>query len=255
MTERISLDGEPIERGGLRPGVQRRGAVHPPRRRGARPPAVVLRDRRRDGVRRLRGAPVDAAVVEVGMGGAWDATNVIDAKVAVLTPIAVDHAKYLGETPAAIAVEKVGIIKSGTTVVTAVQSDEVMALVVERCAEVGAPWSGKASSSASPPGARSRRPGDRAPGPARQLRRGLHAALRSPPGAERGPRAGGGRGVRRRRRRPRHRGGPRPSPRSPRRAGWRSSGAPRRSCSTRPTTRTEQPPPSPRWRTRSPSRR
>ena len=63
-------------------------------------------------------APVDAAVVEVGMGGAWDATNVIDAKVAVLTPIAVDHAKYLGETPAAIALEKVGIIKPGATVVT-----------------------------------------------------------------------------------------------------------------------------------------
>jgi dihydrofolate synthase/folylpolyglutamate synthase len=58
--------------------------------------------------------------------------------VAVLTPIAVDHAKYLGETPAAIALEKVGIIKAGATVVTAEQSDEVMALIVERCAEVGA---------------------------------------------------------------------------------------------------------------------
>src|SRR5689334_1788267 len=83
-------------------------------------------------------APVDAAVVEVGMGGAWDATNVIDAKVAVLTPIAVDHEKYLGATPAAIAVEKVGIIKSGATVVTSMQTEEVMALIVERCAEVGA---------------------------------------------------------------------------------------------------------------------
>jgi dihydrofolate synthase/folylpolyglutamate synthase len=83
-------------------------------------------------------APVDAAVVEVGMGGAWDATNVIDAKVAVLTPIAVDHAKYLGDTPAEIAREKVGIIKAGATVVTAVQSDEVAAVLVERCAEVGA---------------------------------------------------------------------------------------------------------------------
>jgi dihydrofolate synthase/folylpolyglutamate synthase len=83
-------------------------------------------------------APVDAAVVEVGMGGAWDATNVIDAKVAVLTPIAVDHAQYLGETPTAIALEKVGIIKPGATVVTADQSEEVMQLVVERCTEVGA---------------------------------------------------------------------------------------------------------------------
>ncbi len=41
-------------------------------------------------------APVDAAVVEVGMGGSWDATNVVDATVAVITPIAVDHASYLG---------------------------------------------------------------------------------------------------------------------------------------------------------------
>ncbi len=83
-------------------------------------------------------APVDAAVVEVGMGGAWDATNVIDAKVAVLTPIAVDHARYLGETPAEIAAEKVGIIKPGAVAVTAVQSDDVAQVLVERCAEVGA---------------------------------------------------------------------------------------------------------------------
>jgi dihydrofolate synthase/folylpolyglutamate synthase len=83
-------------------------------------------------------APVDAAVVEVGMGGAWDATNVIDARVAVLTPIAVDHAKYLGETPAVIAREKVGIIKPGATAVTALQSEEVARVLVERCAEVGA---------------------------------------------------------------------------------------------------------------------
>ena len=83
-------------------------------------------------------APVDAAVVEVGMGGAWDATNVVDAKVAVITPVAVDHAKYLGETPVAIALEKVGVIKEGTTVVTAVQSPEVEQVIVERCAEVGA---------------------------------------------------------------------------------------------------------------------
>src|SRR3954454_17783687 len=60
-------------------------------------------------------APVDAAVVEVGMGGTWDATNVVDAKVAVLSPIAVDHAKYLGALPAIIAQEKVGIIKPGST--------------------------------------------------------------------------------------------------------------------------------------------
>ena len=83
-------------------------------------------------------APVDAAVVEVGMGGAWDATNVIDADVAVLTPIANDHAQYLGDSPVAIAQEKVGIIKPGATVISAVQSEDVARVLFERCAEVGA---------------------------------------------------------------------------------------------------------------------
>jgi dihydrofolate synthase/folylpolyglutamate synthase len=83
-------------------------------------------------------APVDAAVIEVGMGGAWDATNVADAQVAVLTPIAIDHVAYLGSTVGEIAREKVGIIKPGSTVVTAVQEPEVAAQIVERAAEVGA---------------------------------------------------------------------------------------------------------------------
>jgi dihydrofolate synthase / folylpolyglutamate synthase len=83
-------------------------------------------------------APVDVAVVEVGMGGAWDATNVIDADVAVVTPIAVDHASYLGTTAAAIAQEKAGIIKPGTVAVLAQQSVEVAEVLLRRAAEVGA---------------------------------------------------------------------------------------------------------------------
>ena len=55
-------------------------------------------------------APVDIAVVEAGMGGRWDATNVIDAPVAVITPIGIDHSEYLGTTIAEIAAEKAGII-------------------------------------------------------------------------------------------------------------------------------------------------
>ena len=55
-------------------------------------------------------APIDVAVVEVGMGGRWDATNVVNAPVAVVTPIGMDHADYLGETIAQIAAEKGGII-------------------------------------------------------------------------------------------------------------------------------------------------
>ena len=83
-------------------------------------------------------APVDVAVVEVGMGGSWDATNVADATVAVVLPVAVDHAAYLGETPAEIAVEKAGIIKPGSVAVLAQQTPEVARVLLDRVAEVGA---------------------------------------------------------------------------------------------------------------------
>ncbi|MFO6451486.1 MULTISPECIES: bifunctional folylpolyglutamate synthase/dihydrofolate synthase [unclassified Aeromicrobium] len=84
-------------------------------------------------------APVDVAVVEVGMGGAWDATSVADAAVAVITPIDVDHASYLGDTPADIAVEKSGIIKRGSRTVLASQSEEVLEVMLTRAAEMGSP--------------------------------------------------------------------------------------------------------------------
>ncbi len=83
-------------------------------------------------------APVDVAVVEVGMGGGWDATNVADAQVAVLLPVDLDHIAYLGGTPAAAAVEKAGIIKSGAVAVLAQQSVDVAAVLLRRAAEVEA---------------------------------------------------------------------------------------------------------------------
>jgi dihydrofolate synthase/folylpolyglutamate synthase len=83
-------------------------------------------------------APVDVAVVEVGMGGSWDATNVADAAVAVVLPVAVDHARYLGDTPADIAVEKAGIIKPGSVAVLAQQQVEVAEILIRRAVEVGA---------------------------------------------------------------------------------------------------------------------
>ncbi|WP_370291654.1 folylpolyglutamate synthase/dihydrofolate synthase family protein [Nocardioides sp.] len=83
-------------------------------------------------------APVDVAVVEVGMGGSWDATNVIDADVAVVTPIGLDHAQYLGDTTAAIAREKAGIIKPGAFAVLAQQDADAGAVLLERAVEVGA---------------------------------------------------------------------------------------------------------------------
>ena len=83
-------------------------------------------------------APVDVAVVEVGMGGSWDATNVADADVAVVLPIAVDHRQYLGDRPEDIAEEKAGIIKAGSHAVLAQQRPEVAEVLLRRVADVGA---------------------------------------------------------------------------------------------------------------------
>jgi len=71
-------------------------------------------------------APVDVVVLEVGMGGEWDSTNVADGQVAVFTPIALDHTKRLGSTIAEIARTKSGIIKPAAAVVTAAQLPEAM---------------------------------------------------------------------------------------------------------------------------------
>src|ERR1044071_6405467 len=86
----------------------------------------------------LADAPVDMAVVEVGMGGLWDATNVADGTVAVVTPIGVDHAAYLGTSVEEIALEKAGIIKPGATAVLAEQLPGPAEILLRRCAEVEA---------------------------------------------------------------------------------------------------------------------
>jgi dihydrofolate synthase/folylpolyglutamate synthase len=83
-------------------------------------------------------APVDVAVVEVGMGGSWDSTNVADGRVAVVTPVALDHTRYLGSTVAAIAREKAGIIKPGSIAVLAAQAPEAAEVLLRRAAEVDA---------------------------------------------------------------------------------------------------------------------
>ncbi|WP_206745681.1 folylpolyglutamate synthase/dihydrofolate synthase family protein [Jatrophihabitans sp. GAS493] len=83
-------------------------------------------------------APVDVAVVEVGLGGEWDATNVIDAEIAVITPIALDHVQVLGDSVEKIAREKAGIIKAGATAVLAAQPNEAAAELVRRSVEVEA---------------------------------------------------------------------------------------------------------------------
>lgn len=82
--------------------------------------------------------PVDAAVVEVGMGGLWDATNVIDAGVSVIMPIDLDHQKWLGSTVEEIAREKAGIIKPDQIVVIARQPEAALEVLLARAREVDA---------------------------------------------------------------------------------------------------------------------
>jgi len=78
-------------------------------------------------------APVDVVILEAGMGGRWDATNVADAAVAVVTPIALDHIDYLGPDLASIAAEKAGIIKAGSSVVLAAQELVVAEVLLGAC--------------------------------------------------------------------------------------------------------------------------
>lgn len=80
---------------------------------------------------------VDVAVMEVGMGGEWDATNLVDGRVAVFSEVSVDHPE-LGSTPQEVAREKVGIIKDGALVVSAGQTPSVLAVIEERGRERGA---------------------------------------------------------------------------------------------------------------------
>ena len=140
VTERITIDGEPIS-------DERFDQVW----REVEPYVAFVDDRKIDGVAMtffeiitamayaaFADAPVDVAVVEVGLGGAWDATNVADADVAVVTPIDLDHTHLLGRTISEITREKAGIIKPGAHAILAGQSVEAAEILLARCAEVGA---------------------------------------------------------------------------------------------------------------------
>lgn len=138
VNERIAIEGEPID-------PERLAAVYAE----VEPLAELVDSRHADrvtffelltamGFAAFADAPVDAAVVEVGLGGRWDATNVIKAPVAVITPIGLDHVGILGETVAEIAGEKSGIVHAGATCVTSPQPPEAMAVLAARVAEVDA---------------------------------------------------------------------------------------------------------------------
>ena len=140
VTERITIDGEPIS-------DERFDDVW----REIEPYVALVDERQIDGVSMtffeiitamayaaFADAPVDVAIVEVGLGGAWDATNVADGEVAVVTPIDLDHTHLLGRTITEIAREKAGIIKPGAHAILAGQSLEAAEVLLARCAEVGA---------------------------------------------------------------------------------------------------------------------
>ena len=84
--------------------------------------------------------PVDVAVVEVGLGGTWDSTNVVPSDVEVITPVGRDHCAWLGDSLEEIAANKAGIIKDGATLVTAAQPAAVQAVIAAAAAEHGVVW-------------------------------------------------------------------------------------------------------------------
>jgi dihydrofolate synthase/folylpolyglutamate synthase len=138
VTERISLEGEPVD-------AERFVAAY-----DDVAPYLDLVDKQSDiplsyfevltaiAYAAFADAPVDVAIVEVGLGGSWDATNVGDGQVAVVTPIALDHAEFLGGTIADIATEKAGIIKPGALAVIAQQPVEAAEVLLRRAVEVDA---------------------------------------------------------------------------------------------------------------------
>jgi len=141
-TERIRIDGEPVTPGEFAMGIE---AIRP----------AVEAERMSDhgdastfGVLtalffwlvRAQARPVRWQVVEVGLGGTYDATNVlVDTDIAVITPISLEHTAILGSTTIEIARDKSGIVKPGCVCVVAPQRDPAVYDVIwERCAEVGA---------------------------------------------------------------------------------------------------------------------
>jgi dihydrofolate synthase/folylpolyglutamate synthase len=138
VRERISLDGEPISE-------ERLVAVY----REIEPLAEIIDERSAEPLTyfdmttamayaAFADAPVDIAVVEVGLGGEDDATNVIEAGVAVILPIGLDHTEWLGDTIEDIAWAKAGIIHKGATVITALQTEEALRPLLERSASMDA---------------------------------------------------------------------------------------------------------------------
>ena len=144
IRERISLDGEPISEEGfiaawedvapyIRMVDERSAAAGGPRMSFFEVLTVMA-------LAAFADAPVDVAVVEVGLGGTWDSTNVVPSDVEVITPVGRDHCAWLGDSLEEIAANKAGIIKDGATLVTAAQPAAVQAVIAAAAAEHGVVW-------------------------------------------------------------------------------------------------------------------
>ena len=128
ITERISLDGEPIEKEMFAEYWEQ---IHPileiadlKLAEEGKPPITFFEAITLLAFQAFADTPVDVAIIEVGMGGEWDATNVVDSQVAVFSQIDLDHGKQLGKTVSEVARTKSGIIKSDSIVVSTSQSPE-----------------------------------------------------------------------------------------------------------------------------------
>jgi dihydrofolate synthase/folylpolyglutamate synthase len=139
VRERISIDGEPVTEEKF---AEIYSEVAPAAafldQRGAEESLTYFDLTTAMALAAFADAPVDVAVVEVGLGGTDDSTNVLQANTCVITPIGLDHTEWLGDTMEDIAAAKAGIVHSGATVICALQPVDAMAPILERCAEVGA---------------------------------------------------------------------------------------------------------------------
>ena len=144
IRERIALDGEPISEEGfiaawedVAPYIQmvdeRSAAAGGPRMSFFEVLTVMA-------LAVFADHPVDVAVIEVGMGGTWDCTNVVPGDVEVITPIGLDHAAWLGDTIEEVASNKAGTIKDGAMLITSVQPPAAQAIIAAAAAQHGVVW-------------------------------------------------------------------------------------------------------------------
>lgn len=135
--ERIQIAGEPIDAGAV---AKHATAIRAALEREGGPSLTFFEVATLIALEAFRDASCDVVVLEVGLGGRFDATNVIEAPLAcTITGIGLDHQAYLGDTLAAIAAEKAGILKAGVPAAVGRVGEEAWAVIAARAAEVGAP--------------------------------------------------------------------------------------------------------------------